>query len=817
MVEISFFPLDISHKTRDGRSYAYLYGRTTEGKQVCVVKRFEPYFYVKTEGDSSRLIKELKDIRLEYKGKEVRIAKTEEIDRKHLDKKVKLIKIFTGVPEEKKLLKRKLAEAGLNCFEYNLSSVSQYLRDEGIVPMALVKAEGDYKEEKSRVPVFKAEKLEQEGSEAIDNLRVLSFDIETYAKEKGAIIPEKNPILMISFYGMQEEKPFKKVITWKKFKTELDYIEFTGSEQELIIKFKEVIKTYRPDILTGYFSDGFDLPYLRSRADIYGINLNLGHDYSNLALKRREEHTCRFTGLIHLDIFKFVRNIISRGLRTESLSLNAVAKELLGDKKHDADLNKLAQVWDSKPEELEEFCKYNLHDSYLAYELCIKLMPSLQELVKLAGIPLFELSRISFSRLVENYILKRSREFNILAANKPSPREVEWRRGRTYEGGFVYEPKPGMYENLAVFDFRSLYPTIIASHNIGPDTLNCKCCKDEEKVPGKDYWFCRKKKGFFSKIVEDLVSRRLRVKEMIRTKKEKNEESKLLEARSYGLKTTANAFYGYMGFFAARWYSLECVQSITAYARDYIKKTMNKAKEKGFEVVYGDTDSLMVVLKNKSREEALDFLKEINANLPEFMELELEGFYPRGLFVSVKGTSYGAKKKYALFDGEKVHVIGFEAVRRNWSKIAKETQDNVLQIILKENDAEKALAYVRGVMDKVVNGEADLSKLIIKTQLTRPIDQYESIGPHVAIAKRMVKKGYEVVPGMVISFIVGKGSGLVRERAKMIEEVSEGEYDSEYYIWNQLVPAVSSIFGVFGYAEDEILKEKEQTALKDFS
>ncbi len=816
MVEISFFPLDVSHKTKDGRSYAYIYGRTTEGEQVCVVKRFEPYFYVESEGDSSRLMKELGNIRLEHKGREVRIVKTEEVEKKHLNKKVKLIKIFTGVPEEKRLLKRKLAEAGLICFEYNISSVFQYLRDKGIVPMTLVKAEGDYKEEKSRVPVFKAEKLEHEGSEAIDKLRVLSFDIETYAKEKGAIIPEKNPILMVSFYGMREEKPFKKVITWKKFETELDYVEFAGNEQELIVKFKEIIKMYRPDILTGYFSDGFDFPYLRSRADIHGINLDLGHDYSNLALKRREEHTCRFTGLIHLDIFKFVRNIISRGLSTESLSLNAVAEELLGDKKHDVDLNKLAQVWDSKPEELEEFCKYNLHDSYLAYELCIKLMPSMQELVKLVGMPIFELSRMSFSRLVENYILKRSREFDILAANKPSQREVEWRRGRTYEGGFVYEPKPGMYENLAVFDFRSLYPTIIASHNIGPDTLNCECCKDMEKVPGKNYWFCRKKKGFFSKIVEDLVARRLRVKEMIRAKKEKGERSSLLEARSYGLKTTANAFYGYMGFFAARWYSLECVQSITAYARNYIKKTMEKAEKKGFKVVYGDTDSLMVILGEKSEGNALDFLKEVNSTLPEFMELELEGFYPRGLFVPVKGTSYGAKKKYALFDGENVHVVGFEAVRRNWSRIAKETQDKVLQIIMKENDPDKALAYVRGVIDKVVNGEADLGKLVIKTQLTRPIEQYESIGPHVAIAKRMIEKGYEVVPGMIIPFIVGKGSGLVRERAKMIEEVSEGKYDSEYYIWNQLVPAVSSIFVVFGYEEDEILKEKEQTGLGDF-
>lgn len=815
MAQVMFFPLDVTHKTREGNSYAYLYGKTAEGKQICVAEKFEPYFYAEGKGELGYLRKEIGNINLEHKGKEIKVIRTEEAEREHLHKKMKLVQVFTGVPGGKNLIRRKLEEAGARCFEHNISSVFQYLRDKGITPLTLAKAEGEFTKEKSRVPVFLAEKIGQEGSEEINNLRVLSFDIETYAKEK-AIIPEKNPILMVSFYGVEDGKPFRKVITWKKFETKLEPIEFVGSEKELIKRFKEVIGSYGPDILTGYFSDGFDMPYLQSRAKVYGISLDLGYDYSSLVLKRGEEYTGKIAGLIHLDIFKFIRNIIGRGMETESLSLDAVARELLGDKKHDVDLDKLAYVWDSRPEGLEEFCEYNLHDAYLTYELCIKLMPSLQELVKLIGLPLFETSRMSFSRLVENYILKRSKEFNILAPNKPSQREIEWRRGKTYEGGFVYEPKPGIYEELAVFDFRSLYPTIIASHNIGPDTLNCECCRSEEKVPGKEHWFCRKEKGFFSKIVEDLISRRLRVKEMIRAKKEKGEESAVLEARSYGLKTTANAFYGYMGFFAARWYSLECVQSITAYARDYIKKTMEKAEKKGLEIVYGDTDSLMVVLRDKSKEEALNFLKEVNKSLPEFMELELEGFYPRGLFVPVKGGVYGAKKKYALFDGEKVTVVGFEAVRRNWSKIAKETQDIVLNVILKENDAEKALAYVREVVDKINSGKVELNKLVIKTQLTRPIEQYEAIGPHVAIAKKMMDKGYEVVPGMIIPFIVGRGEGLIREKARMPEEISEGGYDSEYYIKNQIIPAVSSIFGILGYKEEDILKEKGQKALGDF-
>jgi len=243
---------------------------------------------------------------------------------------------------------------------------------------------------------------------------------------------------------------------------------------------------------------------------------------------------------------------------------------------------------------------------------------------------------------------------------------------------------------------------------------------------------------------------------------------------------------------------------------------MKKAEEKGFKLVYGDTDSLMFVLGEKDKKDALDFMKKVNSSLPEFMELEYEGFYPRSLFVPVKGGRYGAKKKYALFDGEKVKVVGFEAVRRNWSLVAKETQDRVLRIILKENDEEKALAYVRKVVDKLRKGEVGLDKLVIKTQLTKPIEAYESIGPHVAVAKRMLEKGYEVVPGMIVQFVVGKGKGLVRERAKMVEEIEEGDYDVSYYVKNQLIPAVNSIFSVLGYEEEDIFKEKEQKGLGEF-
>ena len=814
MVEVSFFPLDINYQTKEGKSYVYLYGKTVAGKQICVVEESKPYFYV-TGSDIDVLKNKLSNLVVESRGKRFKVTGTEEVKRLFSNEQIKLIKVYTEVPAGKSVLRKYLAEKGIQCFEYDILYIFQYLRDKGITPMSLVKVEGKYAEEKSKVPVFYAEKMEQESSEMLSDLKILSFDIETYARER-AIIPEKNPVLMVAFYGMDGEKPFKKVITWKRFKTKLNYLEFVDSEHGLIQKFKEIVEKYKPDILTGYYSDGFDLPYLEKRAEVYGIKLDLGRDYSELKIKKGDNTTGRITGLVHVDAFKFVRNVYGRGMKTDSFGLNAVAGELLGYGKHDINLDNLASIWDEKPEELEEFCKYNLHDAYTNYELLVKLLPSMLELVKLVGVPLFDLNRMSFSRLVENYILKRGKEFNMLAQNRPDYKETEWRRKQTYAGGFVYEPKPGLYNNLAVFDFRSLYPTIIAAHNVGPDSLGCGCCTETEKEPENKYWFCKKKKGFFPKIMEDLISRRSRVKEMIKVKRERHEDTALLDARSYGLKILANAFYGYMGFFAARWYCLECVQSITSYARNYIKKTMKKAESVGFEIVYGDTDSLMFLLGDKSREDALSFMHAVNDTLPEFMELEFEGFYPRALFVGLKGSKGGAKKKYALYDGTEVKVVGFEAVRRNWSKVAKVVQDKVLRIILQENDPEQALGYVKGVVEKIRLGEIGLDKLVIKTQITRSLEAYENVGPHVAVAKRMVLRGQEVVPGMVIEYVVGKGAGLIREKAKLLDEISDGEYDADYYIKNQIMPAVSSIFLVLGYEEEFFFKKKEQKSLGDF-
>lgn len=813
--KIQFFPLDVTYKVINNKAVIHLYGRTVDGKQICVTDdNFEPYFYVIAKKTHS-VLEKLKKLKVSRNDEVSSVIKTETANKKYLGKDVEAIKVYTKLPRDVPVIREEIKgwEDIESVHEYDILFTRRYLIDKGIIPVTIVEAEGKYETQKSRVPVFKAEKITQVSEEVLKKPRILAFDIETYTPFSKEVAPEKNPIIMLSFYG----EKIKKVFTWKKFKTNLDYIEFVNSEAELIHKFKDTIADYKPDIITGYFSDGFDLPYIKTRADKYKIKLDIGNDFSELKVKKGKTGDPRITGIVHVDIFKFIKRVMGVSMKTDSYTLNAVASELLGEKKEDVNLDELSDVWDNKPERIEEFCEYNLQDSLLTFKLCEKMLPNILELVKIVGLPIYDINRMSFSRLVEGYLLRQAPNFNEIAPNKPNYDEMGNRKKNTYKGAFVYEPKPGLYDDVVIFDYRSLYPTIISSHNISPGTIGCDCCKDiAENAPTEDdkkYWFCKKRKGFIPTIIEDLITRRTRIKEIIKDEG----RNAFLDARGNSLKLLANSFYGYLGFFGARWYSIECARSVTAWGRFYIHKVIDEAKKEGFNVLYSDTDSVFLTLDGKEKKDADKFAESVNRELPGLMELEYDGFYPRGLFVSAKEGPYGAKKKYALLtENNELKVRGFESVRRNWSLIAKETQEAVLKIILKEKKIEKAFEYVKKVIGDLREKKVLLEKVVIHTQLQKDVESYDSVGPHVKVARRMKGQGISVGPGSMIRFIVTRGSGGIGDRARLPEEVKEDGYDADYYIKNQVVPAVERIFNVFNYKKEDLLESKEQEKLGKF-
>src|SRR3989344_4200621 len=815
-MQIRFYPYDFEYQVKDGHVYVYLYSKLDNGAKICVLHEHQPFFFAKIHPiDLETIKKRLDQLVIKSEREEAKVVSVEEVEKELLGKKEKFLKIYVNYPKAVPLISKELESWGINCYEKDILFVHRYLRDLGITPMTLVQAEGEFSDKNElRVHTFIASRVDQLSKEPLHTWKILALDIETYAKKK-EINPEKNPILMIAFYGIDENgKDFQKVITWKNFDSNLKYLEIVSDEVELLKRFRKILLDYRPDILTGYYSDGFDFPYLKTRADKHNLKLDLGLDHSELFISSRGKTEANITGCLHLDMFKFIRYIIGGNLKTDSYSLDSVSEELLGHRKHKVNINELAQTWDSQPEKLVDFCEYNLHDAHLALKLCQKLLSDIIEFTKLVSLPAGDMIRMRFSRLVESYILSRAMEFNVLAPNRPADAEIEQRMEESIQGAFVYEPTPGLYQDVVVFYFRSLYPTIISAHNIGPESLHCSCCQKNTVPEREEYWFCEREKKFIPTVLEQLILRRVDLKRLIKEAKAKNEDTKMLEARSYALKLLANSFYGYLGFYGARWYCLECAASTTAYARNYIKNTIKKAEEKGFQVIYADTDSCFLLLGDQHLDQAKEFMNEINFDLPGHMELEFEGYFPRGIFVALKGKEAGAKKKYALIDEKgKMKITGFETVRRNWSILAKEIQEKVLRLIM-EDKKSQALEYVQAMIKELKAGQVDISKLVLRTQITRELSQYSSVGPHVYAARKRQAQGEKIYPGMVIDYFIAKGSGLVRERAALPEEARP--YDPDYYLYHQLLPSVIGIFDVVGITEDEILGRSKQMGLGKF-
>jgi DNA polymerase elongation subunit (family B) len=814
MATVQFFPVDATYKVVNGKPQIYLFGRTPEGKQVCVIDaNVEQYFYaIPKPGEDPTAA--LLALHAEQHGEQYSITRVEPVQRTFFEQPVSALKVFTNIPKAVAALKddARHAPGVQSTHECDIPFTRRYFMDKGITPLTLVEAEGAAAQESLRIPVIRATTVKQASDTTLAKPRMLTFDIETYNPEGKNVQAEKHPVLMIALAGDN----LRKVLTWKKIPNADAEVEYLPSEADMLDRFVELVNDYAPDIIAGYYSDGFDFPYLDARAQKCGIKLALGLDGSMLKIDGKSQTLAKIAGVAHVDILRVIRRFFAKTMETDVFTLDAVGKELLGKGKHAVDIEKLASAWDACDAQLlNEFARYNLQDAALTHELAQFVMPSLIEFVKIVGQPPYDVNRMSFSQLVEWYVMRQATSRGELFPNKPGFRTQTQRQRDRVKGAFVYEPKPGLYEDMAVCDYRSLYPSIIASLNISPGVRNCACCPDAKKIETDrgTFWYCAKRKGFVSGIIEELITRRAVIKEQLK----KNKDDALLRARSQALKDLANSFYGYLGFSVARWYSIECAESTTAWGREYIKQVIARAQADGFNVIYSDTDSVFLTLNGKKQGEAKQFVERVNKDLPGLMELDFEGFYPAGIFVSVKSSEAGAKKKYALLNPQgKLKIVGFETVRRNWSPIARKVQKRVLEILLTERKPESALQYVRGVVEGLNKNKVPLADVVIRTQLSRDLSEYANAGPHVAAAQRMQELGQQVGTGTRIQYVVTKGKGRIKDKVKLPEETTQQDYDADYYVNNQILPGVEKLFEVFGIDIHAQFAEKAQSSLSTF-
>ncbi|WP_414468610.1 DNA polymerase domain-containing protein [Methanobacterium sp. ACI-7] len=217
---------------------------------------------------------------------------------------------------------------------------------------------------------------------------------------------------------------------------------------------------------------------------------------------------------------------------------------------------------------------------------------------------------------------------------------------------------------------------------------------------------------------------------------------------------------------------------------------------------------MVYLLDQEIKENAQKFLKAVNKELPDGMELEYEGFFKRGFFVT--------KKRYALIEDETIVVKGLELVRRDWAPITKNTQRKVINAILKDASPEKAVKIVKSVIEDIKKGNVKLEDLVIHTQLTKNPHEYTQMAPHVLAAKKSIERGRNIGRGSIIRYVVVRGKEPISKRAEPIEDAKLSNYDPNYYIENQVLPAVGRIIESFGYSEQDILHKEKQSSLDAF-
>lgn len=685
------------------------------------------------------------------------IRECEPVSRTFKGESVDAVRIVFHFPKDVPLFREEL-HSYCKIYEHDIPFARRYLIDNDIYPMS-----GDH------------------------DLRVLAFDIETYTET----YPDsrKDPIIIMSLATNEKSV----VITYKH--VEKDYVEVVENETQMLTRFFELIKEIDPEVLVTYNGDNFDFPYILERIKVLKVECPLEFR----VLGRGATTKVRVPGFCHIDLFP----ISKRLLNLTNYTLEAVYEEITGTTKSKIRGDLISVYWDKEGDLLEQLIEYAREDAEAALAIGGKFLPLQYALSRIVGQTPFDISRASSSAMVDWLLLREAHKRGEIAPNQPHGGEYEKRASQSYEGAYVLEPEKGLHENLVQLDFRSLYPSIIITHNIDPLTLGCDCCEDNTSPAG--YTFCLNKKGFIPEILKILLSERAKVKQ-----KMKESNDRMLEFQQWALKILANSFYGYMGYPRARWYSLECAESTTAWGRMYLKQIIDMAKKEDLKVIYGDTDSVFIKMKDANIEKALTFLETVNKSLPESMELEFEGFYPRGLFVT--------KKKYGLLDDKGTFITkGLEIVRRDWADIAKKTQQEVLEIILREGDPQKAAQVVEEVTHALKERTVNLEDLVIYTRLTMPLSQYKQVGPHVQIAKNMKQRGEEVGVGSTIAYIVKEGRGLIRDRVVSYEEGESQDilYDADYYIENQVIPAVMRIMSAFGLRKEDLVYQKtEQMSLE---
>ncbi|KAI0540787.1 hypothetical protein GGR58DRAFT_87542 [Xylaria digitata] len=379
-----------------------------------------------------------------------------------------------------------------------------------------------------------------------------------------------------------------------------------------------------------------------------------------------------------------------------------------------------------------------------------------------------------------------------------------------YKGGLVFEPEKGLYDKFVlVMDFNSLYPSIIQEFNICFTTVERSALsEDEDGVPEVP---AEQEQGILPKLIATLVSRRRQVKSLMKDRNTTPEQLATYDIKQLALKLTANSMYGCLGYTKSRFYARPLAVLTTFKGREILRSTKELAESKSLQVIYGDTDSVMINANVESVADALkvgnDFKKAVNERY-RLLEIDIDNVFRRILLQ--------AKKKYAAINLvevaggkfiEKMEVKGLDMKRREYCGLSKEISSRILNEILSGDETEVAVQriheYLREISGKMREYSVPVQKYIIFTQLGKAPQEYPNADsmPQVQVALREIARGKNIRRGDVISYVVTGDSKTssepVAKRAYTPQDLtkkgSDLKVDVEWYIGKQIFPPVERL------------------------
>ncbi|MHC0522566.1 DNA polymerase II [Vibrio harveyi] len=619
-------------------------------------------------------------------------------------------------------------------------------------------------------------------------LHVVSLDLE--CSEKGILYsigldsPVDSRVIMIG-EPEQAETP----IQWVK------------DEKALLDALIAWFKQFDPDVIVGWNVIDFDFRLLHKRAEWHNMKLILGRADQPSFFRSSAQSQQGFISIPGRVVLDGIDTLKTATYHFRSWSLESVSQELLGEGKeihnvHDR-MDEINRMYRSDKPSL---AKYNLQDCVLVNKIFdhTHLLDFAIERSRLTGV---ELDRVGGSvAAFTNLYLPQIHRAGYVA---PNLHPENWIAS---PGGYVMDSIPNLYDSVLVLDFKSLYPSIIRSFLIDPmglvEGLQLEIGKaEDEAVPGFRGGQFHRSKHFLPEMIEKLWAARDVAK--------KNNE----KAFSQAIKIIMNSFYGVLGSSGCRFFDTRLASSITMRGHEIMKQTKVLIEAKGYQVIYGDTDSTFVSLNGPySQADAdkigIELVEYINQwwgdhlrdeyNLNSILELEYETHYRKFLMPTIRGAETGSKKRYAglIGEGEKERIIfkGLESARTDWTPLAQRFQNTLYQMIFHGEDPSD---YVREMVEKTNSGEFD-DQLVYQKRLRRKLHEYQkNIPPQVRAAR--LADDINAKLGRPLQYQNrGRIEYLITVNGPEPHEYRNSPIDYQHYIDKQLKPIADAILPFIG-------------------